>query len=96
MSMSPHDSEKADRFKQQSLGSDGIWCFGDNYRTPSRPSAKVLNMSSNSSPALNPTMYLSGDRAFTQRKVIHEWTKNMIKSNIIHPSTSPFSAPSFA
>jgi hypothetical protein len=105
--INPHDSEKAARFKQQGWDAlrsnpafEVLWKRCDTvFRTelpntvpPVREGIEhVIELKPGTQPIHVPQWRQSPE----QRKVIQEWTKEMVKAGIIRPSTSPFSAPTF-
>jgi hypothetical protein len=105
--VNPHDSEKAARYKQQGWDAlkdnpafDLLWKRRDTvFRTelpntvpPVREGIEhVIELKPGTKPIHVPQWRQSPE----QRSVLRGWTKEMAKANIIRPSTSPFSAPTF-
>ncbi|GMG18247.1 unnamed protein product [Phytophthora fragariaefolia] len=105
--VNPHDSEKAERFKQQGWEAlvdnpayEVLLKYRDTgFRTelPSTtpPVREGIEHEIQLQPGTQPISGKQWRQSPEQRKVIQDWTKEMVQAGIIRPSTSAFSAPTF-
>lgn len=105
--VNPHESEKAERFKQQGWDAlkdnpafEVLWKRKDTvFRTelPSTtpPVREGIEHEIELKPGTKSIHVPQWRQSPDQKKVIQEWTQEMVKAGIIRPSTSPFSAPTF-
>ncbi|KAE9310844.1 Transposon Ty3-I Gag-Pol polyprotein [Phytophthora rubi] len=105
--VNPHDSEKAERFKQQGWEAlvdnpayEVLLKYRDTvFRTelPSTtpPVREGIEHEIQLQPGTQPISVKQWRQSPEQRKVIQDWTKEMVQAGIIRPSTSAFSAPTF-
>ena len=105
--INPHDSEKAQRFKNQ--GWDALkdnpayetllkyqnTVFRTELPTATPPVREGIEHEIQLKPGTKPISVRQWRQSPEQRKVITDWTKEMVKAGIIRPSTSAYCAPTF-
>ncbi|POM61728.1 polyprotein [Phytophthora palmivora] len=105
--VNPHNSEKAERFKQQGWEAlvdnpayEVLLKYRDTvFRTEllnsTPPVRDGIEHEIQLQPGPQPITVKQWRQSPEQRKVIQDWTKEMVQAGIIRPSTSAFSAPTF-
>ncbi|OWZ22365.1 reverse transcriptase [Phytophthora megakarya] len=105
--VNPHDSEKAERFNQQGWDAlvenpayEALVKYRDTvFRTelPSStpPDREGIEHEIQLYPGAQSISVKQWRQSPKQRKVIQDWTKEMVQAGIIRPSTSAFCAPTF-
>ncbi|KAG3077167.1 hypothetical protein PI124_g20414 [Phytophthora idaei] len=105
--VNPHDSENAGRFKQQGWEAlvdnpayDVLLKYRDTvFRTElpnsTPPVRERIEHEIQLQSGTQPISVKQWRQSPEQRKVIQDWTKEMVQAGIIRPSTSAFSAPTF-
>ncbi|OWZ06940.1 hypothetical protein PHMEG_00020738 [Phytophthora megakarya] len=102
-----HDSEKVERFKQQGWDGlvdnpaydvlvryrDTVFCTELPSSTP--PVREGIEHEIQLHPGTQPISVKQWRQSPEQHKVIQDWTKEMVQTGIIRPSTSAFCAPTF-